>query len=494
MVSQNRQRVVRSSGFSKQGNKIVDFKYDPDGKISKKYEYKYDTIGRRIEQNQYTINGSQGEAGFIVQFTEQNGFDSDPVRISVKTTKYDFPNLSIVDYKFYSENGTEIRLGGRSKLELLIQNTGQGKATDVRVSFCNPGNVFPANDTVFGFPEIKPNGTQKVTYEFFTNKRYSLPTIPISVILANELNTIGETKTFTAYLNRSVSDPQMVSLNPIEQAKKITITEVSLTPSVDRNIPRVVVKYPKRFALIIGNEDYATYQRSISSEINVLYAVNDATVFREYAITVLGIEEKNVFFETNATAGIMYQKIDQVCKILERVGPEGELIFFYAGHGQPDEITRIPYLMPVDVSASNLPSAIKLSDLYARLGSTGAKRITIFLDACFSGGGRQSGLLAARSVKVKPVENEVSGNVVVFSASSGEQSALPFNENSHGMFTYFLLKKLQETQGKITYKDLSDYLKEQVSVESIRSNGKVQDPQVNTSAEVANNWGVWMFQ
>jgi hypothetical protein len=148
--------------------------------------------------------------------------------------------------------------------------------------------------------------------------------------------------------------------------------------------------------------------------------------------------------------------------------------------------------MPVDVSAANLSSAIKLGDVYQKLAATGA-RITIFLDACFSGGGRESGLLAARGVKVKPREDALSGKMVVFSASTGEQSSLPNQSEKHGMFTYFLLKKLQETQGNISLQSLADYLNREVSIESIRKNGKEQDPTVLVSPELSNVWGSWQL-
>ena len=60
-----------------------------------------------------------------------------------------------------------------------------------------------------------------------------------------------------------------------------------------------------------------------------------------------------------------------------------------------------------------ITAAIKLEDIYKKLAESGAGRVTVFLDACFSGGARDAGLIAARSVKVKAKENLVTGNVVV---------------------------------------------------------------------------------
>jgi uncharacterized caspase-like protein len=205
----------------------------------------------------------------------------------------------------------------------------------------------------------------------------------------------------------------------------------------------------------------------------------------------MGIEDKNLFFLTDATAGEMEQKIDLIAKLAAKTAGEAEIVFFYAGHGLPDEVSKEPYLIPVDVSGTNLNSAVKLADVYKQFSQTGAQRITFFLDACFSGGGRDAGLLAARSVKVKPKEELISGNMVVFTASSGEQSALPFGVEQHGMFTYFLLKKLQESKGNLTYGDLADYIKDNVSIESLRINNKEQDPTVKVSISAENVWEEW---
>ena len=101
--------------------------------------------------------------------------------------------------------------------------------------------------------------------------------------------------------------------------------------------------------------------------------------------------------------------------------------------------------------------------------------------------------MASRGVKVKPKEGSLSGNIVVFSASSAEQSSLPYHDEGHGMFTYFLLKKFQESKGNVTLGELSEYLNENVSIKSLRINQKEQDPKVNTSTKVVNDWKDWKF-
>jgi hypothetical protein len=78
--------------------------------------------------------------------------------------------------------------------------------------------------------------------------------------------------------------------------------------------------------------------------------------------------------------------------------------------------------------------------------------------------------------------------MVVFSATTGEETAFPYKEKQHGLFTYFLLKKLQETKGDVSYQALSNYIIDNVRQQSVVVNQKSQTPQVISSPEMENIW------
>jgi hypothetical protein len=84
--------------------------------------------------------------------------------------------------------------------------------------------------------------------------------------------------------------------------------------------------------------------------------------------------------------------------------------------------------------------------------------------------------------------------MVIFAATSEDQSALPYTDKQHGMFTYFLLKKLQETKGDITYSALEDYIRKNVSIESLRINYKPQDPKASVSTQAKGMWEQWKLK
>jgi hypothetical protein len=77
---------------------------------------------------------------------------------------------------------------------------------------------------------------------------------------------------------------------------------------------------------------------------------------------------------------------------------------------------------------------------------------------------------------------------VVFSAAQGDETAYPFKEKEHGMFTYYLLKKLKETSGNVSLEELGQYVTDQVSRKSIVSNGKSQTPTIVPSGTMGEGW------
>ncbi len=264
------------------------------------------------------------------------------------------------------------------------------------------------------------------------------------------------------------------------EAKRIAIGR----SDVDLNIPETFTKNDNIFAVVIGNEDYSSRQTGLGNEINVEFAENDANTFRNYLINTYGVPEENVKLLLNATFAEMSREIKWLANLAESRKGEAELVFYFSGHGLPDENSREGYIIPVDVTGSDIRLAIKLSNLYTELSKWPSKKVTVFLDACFSGGGRDQGLLALKQAKIRPKDETINGNLIVFTSSTGEESSGFYKEKQHGLFTYFLLKKIQETKGSVDYQSLADYLKQEVNLKSLIYNNKPQNPQVIVSNEL----------
>ena len=243
----------------------------------------------------------------------------------------------------------------------------------------------------------------------------------------------------------------------------------------------------KTFVVIVSNENY-------KHEESVPFARNDGEVFKVYCQKTLGIPEDHIRFAPDATLGEMNFTIYWLGNMLKAFDGEGKAIVYYSGHGMPDESGKEAYLLPVDGFSQSTEGALSTKSLYKKLGEMNSKHIVVFLDACFSGAKRDGKMLASsRGVAIKAKTDPVSDNTVVFSAAQGDETAYPFKSQRHGLFTYYILDKMQQSGGSTTLGELSDYVTLNVKRKAVvENNGKSQTPTVIASSN-NNGWRDWQF-
>lgn len=266
--------------------------------------------------------------------------------------------------------------------------------------------------------------------------------------------------------------------NPVKEVRK---------SDVDTDIPVCPQDQENTFALIFANENY--------HEVAIVpHALNDGSVFAEYCQKTLGIPQNNVRFVADATLNGIQRHITWITQIMDVYQGEATIIIYYAGHGIPDESNRTSYLLPVDGYGSDVNTGYSLDKLYTELASKPAKAVFVLLDACFSGTNRDGRMLAsARGVAIKAKQNTPKGKMIVLSAAQGDETAHSYNEKGHGLFTYYLLKKLQETQGNVSFGELTDYITAEVRRMSVVINGKMQTP-IATPSSSAADWKEWKLK
>ena len=269
------------------------------------------------------------------------------------------------------------------------------------------------------------------------------------------------------------------SENKAKIGKKEVVVGVS---DVDVNIPKGKGNNDKTFAVIIANEDY-------TSVPTVPMAGNDGRVFAQYCEQTLGLPKENILQYPNATYGKMIRAVQDITNIASAYN-DIRVIFYYAGHGIPNESTRDAFLLPIDADGSQTEACYPLKKLYSELSGLGAKQVVVFLDACFSGSTGEGGTLMAnaRGVALVARQERPTGNLIVFSAASDDQTAFPYKDQGHGMFTYYLLKKLQSSKGNVTLGDLGQYIIDNVKQKSVVLNRKLQTPTVTCSSALTVDW------
>ena len=264
-----------------------------------------------------------------------------------------------------------------------------------------------------------------------------------------------------------------------------TVTTTIVMPDVDKDIPLTTVKNPNLLAVIIGNEKYSKLP-------DVPYAENDAKMFKEYCEKTLGAREKNIRYLPNAGYVDIRDAVNWLKEGANSYSGDACVIFYYAGHGLPDPNTGSQYLLPADVDGKYLDLTVSLQKLYDDLGKMPARSVTVFLDACFSGTNRDNNMVAANSgarlAFTKSKTGTPTGKTVIFSAPQDDQTAHPYKDRKHGFFTYFLLKKLQESQGNATLGEIADYVTKNVKRAVFDEIQFSQTPSVKPSGNFANDW------
>jgi len=257
---------------------------------------------------------------------------------------------------------------------------------------------------------------------------------------------------------------------------------------VDLTIPETGASNENTFVIVIANENY----KSVAS---VPYALNDGRVFAKYCQRTLGVPAANIKVHENATYNDMRLAVAWLKNVCDKYEGEASVIFYYAGHGIPDAADKnASYLLPVDGNGRYVTTGYKLDELYEKLGAMPSKSIVVLLDACFSGTDRDGKMLASeRGIALKSTPGEPRGNMVVFSAAQSDETALPYEQEGHGMFTYYLLRKLQETKGEVTLKDLSQYVIREVGKKTAVTD-KPQTPMLTPSSAVASSWKNWKLK
>jgi hypothetical protein len=263
------------------------------------------------------------------------------------------------------------------------------------------------------------------------------------------------------------------------------IREYLTSVDIEENIPQSTKSNENVLAIVFGIKDY----KNIS---NVTFADRDARFIKKYFFKTLGVKESNIYYKTNDDVGkAEFDKVFFKGGWLDKRVREGktEIYFYYAGHGAPDIKQNKAYLIPYDGDPNYASqTGYELGKLYSNLADLGAKSVTVFLDACFSGANRESEMLLADA---RPIFIEVEGpaahGITVFSATSSKEISSAWPEKKHGLFSYFLMKGLQgeadlNKDNKLSIKELGDYIQQNVS-ERAGFLDREQTPQLITDDE-----------
>jgi hypothetical protein len=252
-----------------------------------------------------------------------------------------------------------------------------------------------------------------------------------------------------------------------------------------------------QWAVIIGVGAYES-----SAVPRLRYPVADADAIYK-TLVASGFKKENLLLLTDRTERKPTLRNIKwaLGTFLARSAQKDDLVMIYfAGHGASEVDQRgverdglSKYLVPADADPDDLYStALPMDEMQNVLGRIEAERVTVFLDACYSGaaGGRTFASTKTRSVSVDDIFldrlTRAKGRAII-TASRPSEVSVELAELGHGIFTYYLVRGLQgyadnNRDGIVSLQELYEYLAQEVSRKS-RQVGGNQHPMLKGELE-----------
>jgi hypothetical protein len=238
---------------------------------------------------------------------------------------------------------------------------------------------------------------------------------------------------------------------------------------------------PRIHVFAIGINDYADVP-------DVPFADRSAEQFAKIVEKLLGVQKQNTLVLTNAdaTSGRLRGRLRT---LLNRLGPQDQLLLYYAGHGVPGKDGKSAYLLAQDGGPGSYEEpALRLEQLYADIAKSQVGAAKLFIDACFSGRSGKDSIVfeGIAPILVTPKQSfPDSQRLAVMTAGRGDQFSNQNKDSGHRLFSYHLMRAMLETSPSLEIGGLHNRLRQRVLDDSRRIGPEFeQEPELQGNSKL----------
>ena len=192
------------------------------------------------------------------------------------------------------------------------------------------------------------------------------------------------------------------------------------------------VDFGRYYLLAIGIDAYEHLPR-------LKTAVGDARAVAAILSESYGFESRLLL---NATRADLIQAFSEY---REKLGPNDNLLIYYAGHGWNDEEAGLGYWLPVNASQDDETEWVSNAKITSILRAMRAKHVMVVSDSCYSG-------TLTRGIQIQRkepgyVERLAARRTRLALASGGNEPVADGGGGSHSVFARAFLRALEENDG-----------------------------------------------
>ena len=244
-----------------------------------------------------------------------------------------------------------------------------------------------------------------------------------------------------------------------------------------------VIKTGKYIALLIGINSYEGYWHNLQN------AVNDAYGIKEVLDKNYHFDEIHTLIDQEATRKNIIKKFEW---LINNSSEDDNILIFYAGHGQFKRELNKGYWVPVDAKSNSTADYISNSDIKTYISGIRSKHTLLISDACFAGdifrGSRTESIDFDPSDMTKYYKEVYKKPSRLALTSGSLEQVSDAGKDNHSIFTYFLLKSLEENDQK--YWDASQLFNDfRMAV----VNNSDQTPQLQVVRDTNDEGGQFIF-
>jgi len=340
----------------------------------------------------------------------------------------------IMDYKF-NTSSDKVAIGKAVTLTVNVSNVGDKDATDLSINYKLPENVDVVNFK--SIPSLKVGEEQLLTLQFFANKNYTDPTVPIKFEIAGaDITNVNDVD-----LSVAIDKPVSVAVDKA-MAQNYSEFRGGNDPLKGLNVAQAMksVQVGDFYALIIGIDQYSGEWPQLKN------AVNDAKSVAEMLSGKYSFRYLKTLYDKDATRDNILKEFEW---LMQNAKTNDNVFIYYSGHGEYLKNMDKGFWVPIDATSKAISKYISNEDIRSFLSGINSKHTLLVTDACFSGD-----IFRGKTMTI-PYDNSTKYYQKVYSLNSrkaltsgGVEPVLDKGKEGHSIFAYYFLQALNKNAEK----------------------------------------------